>query len=384
MKNHYILLSTLFFWISTTISLSKVAAAPKISEVEYSDFLPKYRTASENFILSKIDYTLESTIVFFRYVAIKDNDDIIFYGSATPNGWKMTSSSNGQANAAYSVTRAATVQNIRINDEFKLELLDANSSKKFTAQKGDIITCEIHFEMMPRTVRAVHLLGGDLDNNQNLRFNCNDIQLKSKDSDLLGTKEQMDAVINRFYQKQPYVNYPDIKTVTTIAEQKTIIDKKNSAPKNPLQEALEPIDYMPNSLNAIEDLQCNERVILNNIYFHDNKSDFAGRVKALKTINLIVDYMNFYPKSKIVLHGHTDIFGNSFANLDLSKKRVETVKQAIISKGIDVGRVITVHHGGAQPLIQYKEGGEMNRRVEAEVLCGESTKKTTSDISINK
>lgn len=370
MRNYtpLVVIFCLFNWL---ISPQLIKAAPQNGDIEYTDFLPKYRSISENFLLSKIEYTATDMIVFFRYVAEKDNDMVTFHGSVAESNWKLTSFSSGQTAAAYTVTRLANIKNIRLNDEFKAEFLEANAKKQVTAKKGDIITCELHFEMMPRTVRTVHLLGGDLTKEGNPRFNCNDILLKSKDSDLLGTKEQMDAVINRFYARQPFVNYPDIKNATTVAEQEALAKKDVKLAHtsiSPLQKALEPIDYMPKTLNTIEDMDCNERIILSNVYFHDNKSEFEGRVKAMKTINVIIDYLNFYPKAKIVLHGHTDIFGNSFKNLELSKKRVETVKMAIAEK-IDPSRIITVHHGGSQPLIQYKDGGELNRRVEAEIVC---------------
>ena len=367
------LFATVFCFIGIfTMCLTQATSAPQTSKVEYTDYLPKYRTLSEGFLLSKIEYTSEDMIVFFRYVAGKDNDLVTFHGAQTEFAWKLTTSTRSQASNAYSVTRLANVENIRVNDESKMEYLDGHDKKEYLAKKGDIITCEIRFKSMPRTVRTAHLLGGDVDRQGTFRFNCNDILLKSKESSLLGTKDQMDAAIKRFYSKQRFVNYPDIKDATTSVQDQQFKEKKAEVPKprvNALEKALEPIDYMPKQLASIDDMECNERVILKNVYFHDNKAEFAGRVRAMKTINLIVDYMNFYPKAKIVLHGHTDIFGNSFRNLELSKNRVMTVKRVIASKGIDPARIITIHHGGSQPLQRYKDGGELNRRVEAEVLC---------------
>lgn len=379
MRNHSRFATVFCFLGLLLCSLSQANAAPQTSEADYTDYLPKYRTLSDDFLISKIDYTENNMVVFFRYVANADNDIVGFYGAGKDQSWKLTTSTRSETSSAYTITRAATVKNIRLNDEAKVVELAANESQKVNAQKGDVITCEVHFEMMPRSVRTVHLIGGDLDEDGTQRFNCNDILLKTKDSKILGTEMQMEAVIQRFYSQQEKVNYPDINNATTLAEESTF-DKKNKTEQvveNPLAKSLEPIDYMPKKMASIEDLACNERVILSNIYFHDNKAEFVGRIKAMKTINMIVDYLTFHPKAKIVLHGHTDIFGNAFKNLELSQKRVFTVKRTIMSKGIDANRIITIHHGGAQPLIQYKNGGEMNRRVEAEVLCSGKVKNTT-------
>lgn len=361
------------------ISLSQANSTPQTSEAEYTDYLPKYRTLSEEFLISKIDYTETDIIVFFRYVANEDNDDLSFYGSEKEQSWKLTTSTRSETSSAYTITRSSVVKNIRLNDESQLAELDGNATQRVTAQKGDVITCEVHFEMMPHSVRTVHLIGGVLGKDGAQRFTCNDILLKTKSSKMLGTESQMVAVIKRFYSQQDKVNYPDINDPTTIAQDNSFDkkDKEERVIENPLAKSLEPIDYMPKSVTSLEDMACNERVILSNIYFHDNKADFVGRIKAMKTVNMIVDYLTFHPKSKIVLHGHTDIFGNAFKNLELSQKRVFTVKRSIVSKGIDANRIITIHHGGAQPLIQYQNGGEMNRRVEAEVLCSGKVNNTT-------
>jgi outer membrane protein OmpA-like peptidoglycan-associated protein len=379
MRNHNRFATVFCFLGLFLISLSQANSTTQTSEVDYTDYLPKYRTLSEDFLISKIDYTKTELVVFVRYVAGKEDDVITFYGADKEQSWKLTSSTRSESSSAYTITKAALIKNIRVNDEAKLVELASNTSKKINAQKGDVITCEVHFEIMPHSIRSVHLIGGDLGEGGKQRFNCNDILLKTKDSKTLGTEDQMDAVVRRFYSQQEMVNYPDIKNATTLAEEASFKkkDKIEKIIENPLAKSLEPIDYMPKSLTSIEDMTCNERIILSSIYFHDNKSEFVGRVKAMKTINMIVDYLTFHPKAKIVLHGHTDIFGNAFKNLELSQKRVFTVKRSIVGKGINANRIITIHHGGAQPLIQYKNGSEMNRRVEAEVLCSGQVQNTT-------
>lgn len=361
------------------ISLSQANAKPETHEADYTDYLPKYRTLSNDFLISKIDYTPTELIVFFRYVANQDDDAVNFYGKNKEQAWKLTSSARSATSSAYAVTKHGLVKNVRVNDEAKLVALDDNESRRIAAQIGDVITCEVHFEIMPHSIRTVHLIGGDLGEDGLERFNCNDILLKTKDSKLLGTEAQMTGVVKRFYSQQETVNYPDINNATTLAEQASFDekDKVEEVMENPLAKSLEPIGYMPKSLTSMEDMTCNERIILSNIYFYDNKSEFVGRVKVMKTINIMVNYLTYHPDAKIVLHGHTDIFGNAFKNLELSKKRVFAVKRAITGKGIDDNRIITIHHGGGQPLIQYKNGSEMNRRVEAEVLCSGEIKNTT-------
>jgi len=343
------------------------------TSIQYTDYLPKYRTLASDFMLSKIDYAEDKMIVSFRFVANKDNDQITFYGKGLGNSWELTTATHPRY-AAQAISRKPQVMNIRLNDESKDTKLTSSEKKVLSPKKGDIITCELHFEKFPRTVRTIHLKGGEVNKQGEGRFQANDILIKTADNRMLGTADQMEQSIQRFYKDQKDVNYPDIKTVTSTEEQKEfdqkLAEKKEKAKEgNALQSSLEPIDYMPKKLNNIEDLECNERIILKNVYFHEDRADYAGRVKAMRTLKIIVDYLYYQPKAKIVLHGHTDIYGNAFKNLELSKQRVMTVKRTLVKKGVDRDRVITVHHGGSQPLPKYKNGGAMNRRVEVEVLC---------------
>ncbi len=83
----------------------------------------------------------------------------------------------------------------------------------------------------------------------------------------------------------------------------------------------------------------------------------------------MLDFLLEKPNTKIILHGHTDVFGNAFKNLETSKQHVNLVKKVLTDKGINSSRIIAIHHGGSQALPRYKNGGSMNRRVEAEIIC---------------
>ena len=104
------------------------------------------------------------------------------------------------------------------------------------------------------------------------------------------------------------------------------------------------------------------------------KPDFTSRYKALLTIRFLIDYLNKNPETKIALLAHIDIYGNTFRNLEIFKQQVTIVKEVVLAKGIATERVIAFHHGGAQTLIRYKNGGTMNRRIEEEILCDKITK----------
>ena len=72
------------------------------------------------------------------------------------------------------------------------------------------------------------------------------------------------------------------------------------------------------------------------------------------------------PEKTIVLEGHTDDSGDENYNLELSKRRAESVKNALINKGINEERIKTKGCGSTQPLFPNNFDDELkflNRRV---------------------
>jgi outer membrane protein OmpA-like peptidoglycan-associated protein len=80
----------------------------------------------------------------------------------------------------------------------------------------------------------------------------------------------------------------------------------------------------------------------------------------------IADYMKKTAWTKIRVEGHTDSDGDNDANLELSKKRAESVRQALVAKGIADARVSSEGCGEKAPIGDNKtsEGKQENRRVE--------------------
>ena len=72
------------------------------------------------------------------------------------------------------------------------------------------------------------------------------------------------------------------------------------------------------------------------------------------------------------IDGHTDNAGNAAKNLDLSKRRAETVKKYLTSKGLDANRFTTKGYGQEKPIADNstEEGKQRNRRIEFQVLGG--------------
>jgi outer membrane protein OmpA-like peptidoglycan-associated protein len=75
------------------------------------------------------------------------------------------------------------------------------------------------------------------------------------------------------------------------------------------------------------------------VYFATNKSNIGGEseISLLKLINIFQKY----PKTNIIVEGHTDSTGSDSYNMELSKKRAQSVTNYLTSNGISSSRIET-------------------------------------------
>jgi outer membrane protein OmpA-like peptidoglycan-associated protein len=73
---------------------------------------------------------------------------------------------------------------------------------------------------------------------------------------------------------------------------------------------------------------------------------------------------------RVKITGHTDSRGKATSNMQLSVKRAEAIKKALILEGIDASRIEIAGRGELDPIAsnRTKEGRAKNRRIEIELL----------------
>lgn len=101
------------------------------------------------------------------------------------------------------------------------------------------------------------------------------------------------------------------------------------------------------------------------IYFDVNKD--IVKPESNGTLKGIADVMNANPDVKVKIVGHTDSDGADDANLDLSKRRSASVKDALVKDfGIDASRLESDGMGETQPVAANDTPANkaINRRVE--------------------
>ena len=75
------------------------------------------------------------------------------------------------------------------------------------------------------------------------------------------------------------------------------------------------------------------------VYFDTNKSEVKGT--SANTLDKLADIFQEYPKSVILVEGHTDSAGAEDYNWKLSQQRAESVTKYLVGKGISSSRFTT-------------------------------------------
>jgi outer membrane protein OmpA-like peptidoglycan-associated protein len=110
-----------------------------------------------------------------------------------------------------------------------------------------------------------------------------------------------------------------------------------------------------------------DQIVINPIFFDFDKSTI--RTDAQYELENIVDVLRKHPKMVIRIESHTDSRGRDKYNLKLSDRRANSTRDYIISRGIDIERIVSA--------IGYGETQLLNR-------CSKRVKCTEEEHQINR
>ncbi len=103
--------------------------------------------------------------------------------------------------------------------------------------------------------------------------------------------------------------------------------------------------------------------------FFDNDKDIIKR-GSQPVLDNAVDVLTRFPKIHVKIIGHTSSTGGYRHNIDLSQRRAKSVRDYLVSHGIDTERLETDGVGPDQPIAsnETKEGQAKNRRIEFKII----------------
>ena len=86
---------------------------------------------------------------------------------------------------------------------------------------------------------------------------------------------------------------------------------------------------------------------------------------AAGTVQEVADILVDYPKTAVVVQGHTDSAGSTAHNQDLSERRADSVSDALVANGVAPQRLVATGYGETFPVASNasERGRRLNRRV---------------------
>jgi outer membrane protein OmpA-like peptidoglycan-associated protein len=109
------------------------------------------------------------------------------------------------------------------------------------------------------------------------------------------------------------------------------------------------------------DQKKSEWLVLDAVKFPSGSSEVSD--EAADQLSHVAQVLEQNPAVEIELGGYTDAPGSTRVNRQISKARAESVRQALIDKGVEASRIVAKGYGEANPIKATRAQEEANRRV---------------------
>lgn len=103
---------------------------------------------------------------------------------------------------------------------------------------------------------------------------------------------------------------------------------------------------------------------LGSVLFETDKATLQSGSR--RTVQKVAEFLNQYPERKILIEGFTDSRGSDQYNQQLSQDRAQSVRELLVTNGVDPQRIDVTGHGEDYPVASNDNtaGRQQNRRVE--------------------
>lgn len=264
------------------------------------------------------------------YIAFKEagfpallNTPVIGYiwDNEAPKGWSGRSTQVGGDKLRYIVLRNKTdktgqwyTERRNIYEDYKKLFGDINGGEPLGVTTG----VQVHINTQRTKTSADGMIG--------------EIFFSSETRDIAVTEAAKEKIVAR----KPVISAP----------------KRKSFPKTSREMAAEREDFSkPSCVNISVEFQTNATQV---------HSHIDGKIQP------VLEYLMKYPQARLSITGHTDNVGSDAYNMELSKRRAESVKKYLVEKyNIDEQRLIIDGVGSSRPIADNgtPEGQAQNRRV---------------------
>lgn len=181
------------------------------------------------------------------------------------------------------------------------------------------------------------------------------------DNDKDGIPDSLDKCPD---QPEDFDNFEDSDGCPELDNDKDgIPDLKDKCPNEPeVFNNFEDDDGCPDTLKKEPDLP--KQQILQGIMFRSGSPEMT--FESYQYLEPIIRQLKQFPQVQIEVRGHTDSNGQYTKNMQLSHMRAESVRQYMVSKGIEPERIKATGFGSSSPIADNRTaaGRAQNRRIE--------------------
>jgi len=130
------------------------------------------------------------------------------------------------------------------------------------------------------------------------------------------------------------------------------------------------VENLKKQLSELQATQTDRGLVLTlgDVLFASGKSTLMSG--AMRSIDKLSSFLQENPGRNILIEGHTDSVGSEMTNLSLSQQRADSVRMALLTRGISNSRITTRGYGESYPIADNRinAGRQQNRRVEIIIL----------------
>jgi outer membrane protein OmpA-like peptidoglycan-associated protein len=136
------------------------------------------------------------------------------------------------------------------------------------------------------------------------------------------------------------------------------------------EEAIAQRKQLESELSELRARQTEKGIVLTlgDILFETGKASLMPG--ALRSIDILADFLKKYPKRNVLIEGFTDSTGTETYNLGLSQQRADAIRESLRARSIGAERITTRGYGEQFPIASNNTpaGRQQNRRVEIIIL----------------
>ena len=145
-------------------------------------------------------------------------------------------------------------------------------------------------------------------------------------------------------------------------DQDGILDKDDKCPDEPeTVNGYQDEDGCPDTKPEVD---VGQSIVLEGVNFASGSAELETNSRRI--LDKVVENMAKYPDIEVEIRGYTDNTGSYQGNLNISKRRADSVRDYLVSQGIASYRIVTKGLGPENPIASNntREGRAQNRRIE--------------------